>query len=72
MSLMMNVLPDLVRLHAMPCRYRTTAEEDDATIASSSAGPRQKVAARLLRIEKEILNGMGPIPPVSSLSYSRK
>lgn len=40
------------------CRYRTTAEEDAATIASSTAGPRQKVAARLLRIEKEILNGV--------------
>ena len=42
----------------MQYRYRTTAEEDEATIASSTAGPRQKVAARLLRIEKEILNGM--------------
>ena len=38
-------------------RYRTTAEEDEATITSSTAGPRQKVAARLLRIEKEILHG---------------
>ena len=44
-------------LLACDCRYRTTAEEDDATIASSTAGPRQKVAARLLRIEKEILHG---------------
>ncbi|CAL5228874.1 g12088 [Coccomyxa viridis] len=45
--------------HLQSClsRYRTTAEEDEATIASTSAGPRQKVAARLLRIEKEILNG---------------
>ena len=46
---------------AVPRRYRTTAEEDEATIASSSAGPRQKVAARLLRIEKEILNGTAPM-----------
>lgn len=51
----------------MPCRYRTTAEEDDATIASSSAGPRQKVAARLLRIEKEILNGTALKPLLAPL-----
>ncbi|CAK0782675.1 hypothetical protein CVIRNUC_005870 [Coccomyxa viridis] len=46
--------------HLQTClsRYRTTAEEDEATIASSTAGPRQKVAARLLRIEKEILHGV--------------
>lgn len=53
-------LPDVSRY---PCRYRTTGEEDDATIASSTAGPRQKVAARLLRIEKEILNGMAKPDP---------
>ena len=38
-------------------RYRTTEDEDDATLASATAGPREKVAARLLRIEKRILNG---------------
>ena len=35
--------------------YGTTIAEDDATVASEGAGPRQKVAARLLRIEKRIL-----------------
>ena len=35
--------------------YRTTIEQDDATIADPSTGPRQTVAARLLRIEKQIL-----------------
>ncbi|BDA45553.1 probable actin-histidine N-methyltransferase [Coccomyxa sp. Obi] len=38
-------------------RYRTSCEEDEAIISSSTAGPRQKVAARLLRIEKAILRG---------------
>jgi len=42
------------RAHA---RYRTTEAEDDATIARASASPREKVAARLLRIEKRILRG---------------
>lgn len=41
----------------MCLRYRTTEDEDDATLASETAGPREKVAARLLRIEKRILNG---------------
>ncbi|GMH40672.1 hypothetical protein BSKO_08576 [Bryopsis sp. KO-2023] len=35
--------------------YRTTSEQDDETIASSS-NPREVVAAKLLHIEKEILN----------------
>ena len=39
-------------------RYRTSREEDDAVVADPGAGPRQKVAARLLRIEKSILSGM--------------
>ena len=38
-------------------RYKTSREEDDAVVADPSAGPRQKVAARLLRIEKSILSG---------------
>lgn len=39
-------------------RYKTSCEEDEAIIGSSTAGPRQKVAARLLRIEKAILRGV--------------
>lgn len=35
--------------------YGTTIEEDDAIVESEASGPRQKVAARLLRIEKKIL-----------------
>ena len=35
--------------------YGTSIEEDDATVASERTGPREKVAARLLRIEKRIL-----------------
>lgn len=38
-------------------RYRTTKEEDDAVVADPTAGPREKVASRLLRIEKSILTG---------------
>ena len=38
-------------------RYRTTIEQDEATIADPSTGPRQTVAARLLKIEKGILQG---------------
>lgn len=38
-------------------RYKTSVEEDDAIIEDPHAGPRQKVAARLLRIEKSILKG---------------
>ena len=37
-------------------RYQTTAEQDEALIADSSAKPRKRVAARLIRIEKKILN----------------
>lgn len=37
------------------CRYKTTEEEDAAVIADSSAKPRKRVAARLVRIEKSIL-----------------
>jgi hypothetical protein len=40
------------RLTARLAGYRTTVEEDEATIASPDAGPRAKVAARLLRLEK--------------------
>lgn len=36
-------------------RYRTTIEEDEAVIANPASGPRETVAARLLRIEKRIL-----------------
>jgi hypothetical protein len=39
------------------CRYRTSQEEDDAVVVDPRAGPREKVAARLLRIEKSILSG---------------
>ena len=39
------------------CRYCTTISEDNAVVTDPSAGPREKVAARLLRIEKTILNG---------------
>jgi len=35
--------------------YGTSIAEDDAIVESESAGPREKVAARLLRIEKRIL-----------------
>lgn len=35
--------------------YGTSIEEDDAIVESEASGPRQKVAARLLRIEKKIL-----------------
>lgn len=38
-------------------RYRTSQEEDDAVVVDPRAGPREKVAARLLRIEKSILSG---------------
>lgn len=37
-------------------RYSSTSEEDEAVIADSSAKPRKRVAARLIRIEKAILN----------------
>lgn len=38
-------------------RYRTTKEEDDAVVADPTSAPRERVAARLLRIEKSILTG---------------
>ncbi|DBB15649.1 TPA: hypothetical protein ACH3X3_003860 [Trebouxia sp. C0006] len=38
-------------------RYRTSQEENDAMVVDPRAGPREKVAARLLRIEKSILSG---------------
>jgi len=42
-------------------RYKTSIEEDIAVIADPTAGPREKVAARLLRIEKSILQGQLPL-----------
>lgn len=36
-------------------RYRTSIEQDEAVIADETAGSRQRVAAKLLRIEKGIL-----------------
>eukprot|EP00891_Asterochloris_glomerata_P000308 jgi/Astpho2/308/fgenesh1_pg.00010_%23_65_t len=38
-------------------RYRTSSEQDEAVIADPAAGPREKVAARLLKLEKSILTG---------------
>lgn len=38
-------------------RYRTTVEQDEATINDPASGPRPTVAARLLRCEKLILAG---------------
>lgn len=37
--------------------YRTTIKEDGEIIKDPTTGPRQTVAARLLRIEKGILQG---------------
>ena len=48
-------------------RYKTSVEEDAATIDDPKATPRQKVAARLLRIEKTILGGT-PDPPSLSVT----
>ena len=42
-------------------RYRTTKEEDDAVVADPTSAPRERVAARLLRIEKSILTGTASI-----------
>lgn len=39
------------------CSYNTSIAEDEAIIADASLGPRRQVAARLLRIEKGILQG---------------
>ena len=44
-------------MSGLPFRYRTTIAEDDATIADPTTSPRRQVAARLLRIEKGILQG---------------
>jgi len=44
-------------LQARLARYPTTVAQDDATVASEAAGPREKVAARLVRIEKGIWGG---------------
>ena len=51
------------------CRYKTSREEDDAVVADPRAGPREKVAARLLRIEKSILSGAQPFLVVILLLY---
>ena len=47
---------DLTR-HYVASRYRTSIAEDEAIIADETLGPRPRVAARLLRIEKRILEG---------------
>ena len=48
-------------MHQDACRrYKTTLQQDEATIDDPEASPRQKVAARLLRIEKSILGGERP------------
>jgi Rubisco LSMT substrate-binding len=48
---------DHVQIRNVACnRYQTTAEQDEAIISDSSAKPRKRVAARLIRIEKNILN----------------
>ena len=45
------------RLSARRAAYRTSVAEDEGVIASSDAGPRAKVAARLLRLEKPDAGG---------------
>ncbi|PRW57651.1 3-oxoacyl-[acyl-carrier] synthase chloroplastic isoform A [Chlorella sorokiniana] len=53
-----TVLNQLIHLlQRRQAAYRTTIEQDDAIIADPTTGPRQTVAARLLRIEKQILAG---------------
>ena len=48
-------------------RYRTSIAEDEVIIADETLPPRQRVAARLLRIEKGILEGTSmPLPSVST------
>ena len=48
--------PQLIHhLRLRQAAYRTTIEQDEATIADPAAGPRPTVAARLLRCEKQIL-----------------
>lgn len=50
--------PQLIHLlRRRQAAYRTTIEQDDVIIADPTTGPRQTVAARLLRIEKQILAG---------------
>ena len=43
-------------------RYPTSIAEDDAVVADRHAGAREKVAARLVRIEKAILQGKLLLP----------
>ena len=51
-----RAIPQLVnQLQLRRSKYRTSIEEDEATMADPAAGPRPKVAARLLRGEKQIL-----------------
>jgi histone-lysine N-methyltransferase SETD3 len=47
----------IAQLRLRLSRYRTTIEQDEAIIVDPSTGPRQTVAARLLKIEKGILQG---------------
>eukprot|EP00887_Chlorella_sp_A99_P007961 scaffold12.g7961.t1 len=50
------VLSQLIaHLRARLQQYRTTIAEDEATIADPASGPRATVAAKLVKIEKEIL-----------------
>jgi len=52
----LTVLQQLIgHLQGKLRRYKTSMEEDVAVIEDPKAGPREKVAARLLRIEKFIL-----------------
>lgn len=52
------VMAQLIRcLQKRLSGYKTTIEEDDAVIADPSSGPRRTVAAKLLKIEKTILQG---------------
>jgi hypothetical protein len=51
-------------------RYRTSIAEDEAIIVDETLPPRQRVASRLLRIEKGILEGACmPAPLLASFSY---
>ncbi|KAI7838734.1 hypothetical protein COHA_007530 [Chlorella ohadii] len=52
-----DAAPLIHLLRRRQAAYRTTIEQDDAIIADPTTGPRQTVAARLLRIEKQILAG---------------
>ena len=44
-------------MQSVETRYTSTAEEDDAAVAGSAENARKGVAARLIRIEKSILQG---------------